>query len=90
MSLSKQHLANIKADFPAGDVAEVIAELGRITTSETMDSQDNLDNAIGAILKLSKGNIVELKGLVDAAKIDFRDVIYWWYIENKKATHPDG
>ena len=90
MSLSKQHLANIKADFPAGDVAEVIAELGRITTSETMDSQDNRDNAIGAILKLSKGNIVELKGLVDAAKIDFRDVIYWWYIENKKATHPDG
>lgn len=90
VSLSQQHLAKIKADFPAGDAADVIAELGRITTSETMDSQGNLDDAIGAILKLSKGNFAELKGLVDAAKIDFRDVIYWWYLENNMATHPDG
>ena len=90
MSLSKEHLAQIRGDFPAGDVADVIAELGRITTSETMDSQGNLNNAIGAILKLSKGSFAELKGLVDAAKIDFRDVIYWWYLTNEKATHPDG
>lgn len=88
MSLSQRHLAKIKTGFPAGEVADVIAELGRISTSETMDSQGNLDNAIGAILELSKGNFVELKGLVDAAKIDFRDVIYWWYLETNRATYP--
>ena len=54
-----------------------------------MDSEHNRDNAIGAILSLSKGDLGELKNLVTAAKTDFRDVIYWWYLENKKATHPE-
>ena len=54
-----------------------------------MDSDYNRNNAIGAILSLSKGDFEELKNLVAAAKLDFRDVIYWWYLENRKATHPE-
>ena len=68
-------------------MVELQEELGRITVAETMDSDYNLQNAIGAILSLSKGDFEELRNLVTAAKIDFRDVIYWWYLENKKATH---
>ena len=89
MSLSDQHLTTIRADFSEEDIPRVMAELQRITPAETMDSEHNRNNAIGAILSLSKGDLGELKNLVTAAKTDFRDVIYWWYLENKKATHPE-
>ena len=85
MALSEQHLTTIRTDFSEEGIPRVIAELERITTAETMDSEHNRDNAIGAILSLSKGDLGELKNLVT----DFRDVIYWWYLENKKATHPE-
>tara|TARA_Y100001937_G_scaffold128452_3_gene204970 strand:+ start:210667 stop:210963 length:297 start_codon:yes stop_codon:yes gene_type:complete len=87
MALSDKHLNTVRNDFSEEDTPRVIAELGRITVAETMDSDYNLQNAIGAILSLSKGDFEELRNLVTAAKIDFRDVIYWWYLENKKATH---
>ncbi len=45
------------------------------------NSEDNLNNAIHAILKLAKGNIAELKRLTESAKVDFRDVIYWASLE---------
>ena len=87
MALSDKHLNTVRNDFSEEDTPRVIAELGRITVAETMDSDYNLQKAIGAILSLSKGDFEELRNLVTAAKIDFRDVIYWWYLENKKATH---
>tara|TARA_R110000850_G_scaffold183462_1_gene309023 strand:+ start:1193 stop:1462 length:270 start_codon:yes stop_codon:yes gene_type:complete len=89
MALSEQHMATVRTDFSDGDIPGVIAELERITAAETMDSDHNRENAIGAILSLSRGDFEELKNLVAAAKLDFRDVIYWWYLENRKATHPE-
>jgi len=47
------------------------------------ESQHNLDNTWCAILKLSNGDLSELRSLVKAAKQDFRDVIYWVSIENE-------
>lgn len=89
MSLTRLHVEKIEADFAPGDIAEVTSELARLTVTETWDSEYNLNNAIGAILDLSKGDLAELRQLVDAARQDFRDVIYWWMLENKKATHPE-
>ena len=89
MALAEQHLITVRNDFSEENTPRVIAELERITVPETMDSDYNLQNAIGAILSLSKGDFEELRNLVTAAKSDFRDVVYWWYLENKKATHPE-
>ena len=89
MALTEQNLTTVRTDFSEEDIPKVMAELERITTAETMDSERNRDNAIGAILSLSEGDFGELKNLVTAAKTDFRDVIYWWYLENKKTTHPE-
>ncbi|KCZ53169.1 hypothetical protein HY29_17535 [Hyphomonas beringensis] len=89
MALTEQNLTTVRTDFSEEDIPRVMAELDRITTAETMDSEHNRNNAIGAILSLSKGDLGELKNLVTAAKTYFRDVIYWWYLENKKATHPE-
>lgn len=74
----------IAADFPVTEQERAKAELARLTTAETWDSEHNFNNAIGAILALSKGEISELKTLVDAARLDFRDVIYWWSLEQKR------
>ena len=89
MAISEQHLTTVRNDFSEEDTPGVIAELERITVAETMDSEYNLQNTIGAILSLSKGDMEELKNLVTAAKRDFPDVIYWWYLENNKARHPE-
>lgn len=89
MSLSEIHLQKIKSDFSDHDIAQVKHELAKLSPSDTMGSEYNLNNAIGAILDLSGGDIEELCNLVDAARKDFRDVIYWWMIENKKAEHPE-
>lgn len=89
MALTEQNLTTVRTDFSEEDIPRVMAELDRITTAETMDSEHNRNNAIGAILSLSKGDFGELKNLVTAAKTDFRDVIYWWYLENKKTTYPE-
>jgi len=84
LSLPHQHLAKIEEDFATGDVERAKSQLARITIANTWDSEHNLNNAIGAILALSKGDLAELSKLVDAALIDFRDVIYWWSLEQSK------
>ena len=89
MGLTEQQVHKIQADFRSGDVAAVEAEFDRLSTAHTMDSEYNRNNAISAILELSKGDLDEVKSLVDADRLDFRDVIYWWMLENKKATHPE-
>lgn len=89
MELSAQHIAKVKASFCEDEVPLVIAELQGISTSHTWDSKVNLENTVGAILNLSAGNAQELNTLVEAAKIDFRDVIYWWALEQGKATPYD-
>lgn len=84
MSLKAEHLDKIRADFDDEMVARVISELERLTPAQTWDSEINLTNTIGAILSLSKSDFEKLTSLVDAGLIDFRDVIYWWTLEQKK------
>lgn len=86
MPLTNQHLQMIAADFPATEQERVKAELARLSTADTWDSEHNYNNAIGAIVALSKGDTSEFKPLVDAARLDFRDVIYWWSFEQKGKT----
>lgn len=50
---------------------------------EMTNSEANLSNTVHAILKLAKGNMVELRRLTECAKVDFRDVLYWASLENK-------
>ncbi len=83
-AMNKDHIDKIHADFDAEDVEWVIATLESITHEHVMaHSQINLDNTWSAILHLSKGDLNKLKELVDAAKVDFRDVIYWATLDNK-------
>lgn len=84
MALSEVNLRKIQSDFSVEEADAVKAELARLNTTHTMDSEYNLNNAIGAILDLSAGDLNELSKLVDAARIDFRDVIYWWTLEQAK------
>jgi uncharacterized protein YegL len=70
-------------DFNAAEQAQALADLESITLQHVMaESQTNLDNAWQAILDLSRGDLPELQRLVAAAKLDFRDVIYWASLEN--------
>jgi hypothetical protein len=85
--MNKSLLNKIKVDFDENDVELVISELESVTLEHVMaGSQVNLDNTWAAILQLSKGNISELGRLVDAAKHDFRDVIYWAALENDNSN----
>lgn len=81
-----QNICNrIRAEFSAIDFTKALAELESITLKHVMaESQYNLDNTLNSILNLSKGDLKELKMLVEAAKVDFRDVIYWDSLEKKK------
>jgi hypothetical protein len=55
-----------------------IEALKSLTLAHVMaNSQANLDNAHRAIIELSNGDLGELQHLVEVAKRDFRDVIYW-------------
>ncbi len=75
----------IAEDFHGTEQQEATQALQSITLQHVMaESQDNLNNAIAAILQISHGNLKELKTFVEAAKIDFRDVIYWAYLENQE------
>ena len=68
----------IREDFSIQDQADVLSTLSQITLEHVMaNSQTNLDNTWLAIVQLSKGDLNELQRLVEIAKKDFRDVIYW-------------
>lgn len=72
----------ISQSFKEDDRNLAIKELSSITLSHVMaESESNLKNTYLSILRLSKGDINELKRLVECAKQDFRDVIYWASME---------
>jgi hypothetical protein len=80
--MNNQIQSKIIADFIESEQTAALNELQSITLQHVMaESQFNLDNTLFAILKLSKGNLNELRSLVEAAKEDFRDVIYWATLE---------
>jgi len=83
-----QSLKNIiLKDFPESDYDLVVSVMESITLNHVMaNSQTNLDNTWSAILQLSKGDLNELGKLVDTAKVDFRDVIYWASLENNNVV----
>ena len=85
--MNKSHFDKIQSDFSKLDYELVISKMESIALEHVMaNSQKNLDNAWSAILQLSKGDLNELGNLVDAAKRDFRDVIYWAALENEKSN----
>ncbi len=67
----------VRPEFTGDDLVSAENLLATLEPSMTMNSQSNLDAVISAILKLSQGDIAELHRYVQAAKVDFRDVIYW-------------
>lgn len=76
-------LHKIKSDFSESEYELVVSVLTTITLNHVMaNSQANLDNTWSSIIQLSKGDLNKLGDLVDAAKVDFRDVIYWATLEN--------
>ena len=73
-------------DFERDDFDLVISLLESLTLKDVMaNSQANIENTWSAILQLSKGDLNELDRLVDAAKKDFRDVIYWATLDNENS-----
>ena len=55
-----------------------VSQLASITLRHVMaESEQNLLNTRLSILKLAKGNLEDLVYYVEAAKKDFRDVVYW-------------
>jgi hypothetical protein len=62
-------LEKINRDFPESEFEIVVSELMSVTHEHVMaKSQSNLDNVWSSILLLSKGNISEIRWLVEAAK----------------------
>ena len=63
----------------------VVNEMKTVTLKHVMaESQINLNKTWESILKLSNGDINEIRRLVNAAKLDFRDVIYWANLQDEK------
>lgn len=67
----------LSQDFEGKGSEIALIELEKISLTDVMSSEMNLLNTQRAIIKLSKGDLIKLKSLVDSAKSDFRDVIYW-------------
>ena len=78
-------IAQIKLDFDESEFGLVLSELESVTLEHVMaSSQANLDNTRSSIVKLSKGSLTEVGRLVEAAKKDFRDVVYWASLDNEQ------
>ena len=72
----------INEQFSDKDRELVTKELETISIEHVMaQSAENLKNTQVAILKLAKGDVNEIIRLVECAKSDFRDVIYWASME---------
>lgn len=68
----------IGEEFEEIDKAEVTDLLASVEARHVMDeSEYNLLSVRFAILRLAKGDLDEIRRLTEAAKVDFRDVIYW-------------
>lgn len=86
MSLDRQVSVIVAADFSIKEQGVVYKQLTSLTLDHVMArSEINLLNTKLSILKLAKGNLEELIHLVQCAKTDFRDVIYWASQEEKSA-----
>lgn len=80
--MKSEILAVINNQFSDKARELVIKELETISLEHIMSQSDeNLKNTHAAILKLAKDDIKEVARLVECAKIDFRDVIYWASME---------
>ena len=76
--MNKEILEIINRDFKEEQRELVIRELSSIGLNHVMaESEYNLENTRLSILKLAKGNLNEVIELIEAAKIDFRNVIMW-------------
>ena len=83
--MTNNHLIRISAEFPESDRELVVSEMESITLDHVMaGSKKNLNKTWSSILELSQGDLNELGRLVQVAKIDFRDVIYWATLAKEK------
>lgn len=83
--MEREIVAQIQSTFAANNHSEVVQLLESITPADVMaQSEENLRNTRLAVLYLSKGELTQLKEYTEAAKRDFRDVIYWATLEQKK------
>jgi hypothetical protein len=73
-ALSAKILARVAAEFDATDRAEVERLL-----LHYMDERQDPDRIRNAVLDLAKGDAEEVRNYVEAARSDFRDVLYWAY-----------
>lgn len=70
--------SRIATEYRPADRGIVASRLAQLTTEHVMaNSEWNLLSARFAILTLAEGKLDEILPLVEAAKSDFRDVIYW-------------
>lgn len=76
----------ISADYSINEQEEVRSLLDTLTLEHVMArSEWNLLSAQQAILTLANGNFAKIPQLILAAQKDFRDVIYWVTLEQKKS-----
>lgn len=76
MSLEQRVFDQITKEFSEGEQASVIEILGGYAGPES-------GRVTRDILKLSKGNLENVRRFVKAAQIDYRDILYWAeYYEN--------
>ncbi len=75
----------ISDDFTSKEQEKVRQLLSGLTLKHVMaQSEWNLLSAQKAILTLAKGNLKKIPQFVTAAQKDFRDVIYWVSLDQKK------
>ena len=76
--MDKNVMEIINNNFNEQEREIAVSQLASITLQHVMaESEQNLLNTRLSILKLAKGNLEDLVYYVEAAKKDFRDVIYW-------------
>jgi hypothetical protein len=68
-------LAAAHAAFPEDKVAVVVTALDRYGVERYENERERVQLAI---LHLSEGSAEKLRQLVDAAKLDYRDVLAWY------------
>jgi len=81
----------IVADYAPEERKSVISALSKLTLKHVMaQSEWNLLSARKAILALAKGEFDKIPDLVEAVQQDFRDVIYWVWLQEKEKRQQDS
>lgn len=81
--LEEKLIEIVEEEFTEIDKNEVLEMLKSIKLEHVKDESDfNLLSTRFAILKLAKGSLDEVIRLTEAAKVDYRDVIYWSSLKN--------